>query len=479
MGALMLQGTGSDVGKSVLVAGLARAFTNRSLVVRPFKPQNMSNNAAVTVDGGEIGSAQALQALACHASPHSDMNPVLLKPDADHSSQLIVQGKPFGQMGGQNFRTERAALLPKVLESYHRLEAEADLVLVEGAGSPAEINLRAGDIANMGFARAAQVPTILVGDINRGGVIAAIAGTRTVLDTEDAAMIRGFIINKFRGDPSLFTDGYRQTEEFSGWRGFGVVPWIGAAARLPSEDTAIFSKQTTISGGQLKIACPILPRIAGFDALDPLDAESRVQLVMVRPGEVIPEDAGLIILPDSKSVMADLAFIRAEGWDIDIRAHHRRGRSVIGLGAGFHMLGRSIAGPAGEAEGLGLLDLETMHNLDTGLTSVAGTAFGARFHGDMRVTGQTSGPDCARPFAILSKARPEGAVSADGLVFGTHFTSLWDNTELRANFLQHLGIASDKADHQAMVDQTLDNIADVLEKHLDVDGLLKLALEGA
>ncbi len=239
----MLQGTGSDVGKSVVVAGICRAFANRGLRVRPFKPQNMSNNAAVTSDGGEIGRAQALQAIACRVEPHTDMNPVLLKPQADRTSQLIVRGKIRGSLGAGNFREARGALLGEVLESYARLRAACDVVVVEGAGSPAEINLRIGDIANMGFARAANVPVVLIGDIDRGGVIAAIVGTRAVIDREDAAMIRGFIINKFRGDPELFADGYARIEELSSWRGFGVVPWLAAAARLPSEDAVILERR--------------------------------------------------------------------------------------------------------------------------------------------------------------------------------------------------------------------------------------------
>ena len=232
MPGLMFQGTGSDVGKSTLVAGLCRALVNRGMTVRPFKPQNMSNNAAVTADGGEIGRAQALQAIAARVEPHTDMNPVLLKPQADRTSQLVVHGRVRGTLGSANYREARRGLLPEVMESYRRLEAQCDLVVVEGAGSPAEINLRAGDIANMGFARAADVPVVLVGDIDRGGVIAAVVGTRAVLDPEDAAMIRGFLINKFRGDPAFFADGYQAIERLSGWRGFGVLPWLAAAGRL-------------------------------------------------------------------------------------------------------------------------------------------------------------------------------------------------------------------------------------------------------
>jgi adenosylcobyric acid synthase len=331
----MLQGTGSDVGKSVLVAGLCRAIANRGLTVRPFKPQNMSNNAAVTIDGGEIGRAQATQALACRVEPTADMNPVLLKPQADRTSQLVVHGKVRGTLATGDFREARAALLDDVLASYRRLRAQCDIVVVEGAGSPAEINLRAGDIANMGFARAAAVPVVLVGDIDRGGVIAAIAGTRTIIDPEDAAMIHGFLINKFRGDPALFEDGYRDISRLSGWRGLGVVPWLAECARLPSEDAVVLEKRRVRASGRLLVACPITPRISNFDDLDPLKLEPDIELAMIPPGQPIPVEATLIVLPGSKATIADLAAIRREGWDIDILAHHRHSGAVLGLCGGY------------------------------------------------------------------------------------------------------------------------------------------------
>ncbi|WP_179506557.1 MULTISPECIES: cobyric acid synthase [unclassified Sphingomonas] len=485
MGALMVQGTGSDVGKSVLVAGLCRAAANRGLRVLPFKPQNMSNNAAVTADGGEIGRAQALQALACRAQLHTDMNPVLLKPQADHTSQLVVHGKVRGTLGSGNFRMGRAALLPEVLASWQRLRARADLVLVEGAGSPAEINLRAGDIANMGFARAAGVPVVLVGDIDRGGVIAALVGTRAVLDAEDAAMIKGFVINKFRGDVALFEDGYRQIEALSGWRGFGVVPWLVASARLPSEDAVVLERHAAPRPGALRIACPILPRIANFDDLDPLKGESGVELVMVPPGRPIPADCALIVLPGSKATLADMAALRAQGWNIDILAHHRRGGRILGICGGYQMLGLTIAdplgieGPPGEVAGLGLLNVTTVLTPDKALRRVTGQAMGQAFAGFEMHMGETQGPDCARPFAVLDGRRADGAMDAAGQVIGSYVHGALGGPGLRGALLAWLGAPSDGADHDAVVDAALDEIAQELERHMDIDGLLALAAQDA
>lgn len=485
MGALMLQGTGSDVGKSVLVAGLCRAFANRGLSVRPFKPQNMSNNAGVTADGGEIGRAQVLQALACRVEPHSDMNPVLLKPQADRTSQLVVQGKVRGTLGAGNFREARGSLLGEVMASYRRLRAQCDVVMVEGAGSPAEINLRAGDIANMGFARAAQVPVVLVGDIDRGGVIAAVAGTRAVIDPADAAMIRGFIINKFRGDPALFADGYLQIEALSGWRGFGVVPWLPATARLPSEDAVVLERPAARQEGRRIIACPILPRISNFDDLDPLKLEPSIELVMVPPGQPIPAETALVVLPGSKATIADLAFLRSEGWDIDILAHHRRGGAVLGLCGGYQMLGHRIADPQGiegapdAVAGLGLLNVETVLAPEKMLRRTSGEGFGARFEGYEMHMGETTGPDCAHPFARLAGLDDDGAVSPDGLVMGTYVHGLLASSALRSALLDRIDAASARVDYAAAVDNALDEIAEALEKHLDVDALLTLAKEGA
>ncbi len=479
----MLQGTGSDVGKSVVVAGLCRALSNRGLKVLPFKPQNMSNNAAVTPGGGEIGRAQALQALAARAPLHVDMNPVLLKPQADRTSQLVVHGQVRGTLGSANFREARRSLLPDVMASYRRLEARCDLVVVEGAGSPAEINLRAGDIANMGFAREADVPVVLIGDIDRGGVIASLVGTRAVIEPDDAAQIRGFLINKFRGDPALFADGYAAIAQRSGWRGYGVLPWQSAVGRLPSEDAVVLERGLGGGSGKCLVACPILPRIANFDDLDPLRQESGVEVAMIPPGTPIPAEAALIVLPGSKATMADLAFLRAEGWDIDILAHYRRGGMILGICGGFQMLGRTIADPQGiegqpgEMAGLGLLDVTTVLGPAKALRTVSGEAMGAGFEGyemHMGVTTRHSGA----PLAILAGDRADGARDAGARVLGTYCHGLLASTDLRAQLLARLGAASDRRDHHAEVDAALDELAGAMEANLDIDGLLALTEMG-
>lgn len=475
----MLQGTGSNVGKSLLVAGLCRAAVRRGLTVRPFKPQNMSNNAAVTVDGGEIGRAQALQALACGVEPHTDMNPVLLKPESDIGAQVIVQGKRRATLKARDYARLKPELMRPVLESFARLKAQADLVIVEGAGSPAEVNLRRGDIANMGFAAAADVPVVLIGDIDRGGVIAQLVGTKAVLDPEDAARIKGFIVNRFRGDPSLFDDGYRMIAERTRWRGFGVLPWFARAALLPAEDALDLQP---FGDGKARIACLALSRIANFDDLDPLKMQPGVRLDMVFPGQPIPGDAAVVIVPGSKSTRADLAFLRAQGWDIDLRAHHRRGGRILGICGGFQMLGRSIADPhgvegeAGATEGLGYLDVETVLTSDKRLTRVDAihVPSGLQVAGYEIHLGLTDGPDCLRPFARIGDV-PEGARSGDGRVEGTYLHGLFTSDAFRAAWLHALGVSADDFRYGNEVDAVLDELAIQINRHLDVTELLKLS----
>lgn len=479
--ALMIQGCGSDVGKSVLVAGLCRVFANRGLRVRPFKPQNMSNNAAVTADGGEIGRAQALQALAARVPPSVHMNPVLLKPQSDTGAQLVIRGRMAGTWQARAFQDRKPALLAEVVESFRHLQAEADLVIVEGAGSPAETNLRAGDIANMGFARAADVPVVLAGDIDRGHVIAALVGAHAVLESQDRAMIQGFLINKFRGDPALFDDGRAEIVRRTGWADCGMVPWLAAAARLPAEDAVVLERAAGAGPGRLRVRAPMLSRIANFDDVDPLIAEPEVDFAFVPPGQVIP-DCDLILLPGTKATLADLAFLRAQGWDIDILAHVRRGGRVLGICGGFQMLGRAIADPdgiegaPGHAAGLGLLEVDTVLTGDKVLRPAAGRLpEGAAFEGYEIHVGRTTGPGLSRPMLVRDDGSAEGAVSADGRVMGAYVHGLFGRAAARAALLARWGAGSDGVDQAVRTDQALDEIAAMLETHLDLPRLAAIA----
>ncbi|HTQ35194.1 MAG TPA: cobyric acid synthase [Stellaceae bacterium] len=480
----MIQGTGSDVGKSLIVAGLCRAFTRRGLRVRPFKPQNMSNNAAVTVEGGEIGRAQALQARACGVAPSTDMNPVLLKPQAGNTAQVVLCGKVLRGASAREYRALAPSLLPAVLAAFERLSGVADLVLIEGAGSPAEINLRAGDIANMGFAEAADVPVALVGDIERGGVIAQLVGTHALLSAGERARLIGYIVNKFRGDPRLFDGGLGAIGECTGWPCFGVVPWFPQASLLPAEDSmALAALQSLIarakSGGPIKIAVPRLPHIANFDDLDPLRAELSVDLIIVQPGQALPGDVALIVLPGSKATRADLAALRREGWDIDILAHHRRGGRVLGICGGYQMLGCRIAdpegfeGPPGETLGLGLLAIDTVlgDRKRLGLVEGSDIASGTPVAGYEMHLGVTNGEGLARPMLRLGD-RPDGAVTPDGRIAGCYLHGLFASDEFRRAFLQSLGAAPSGLAYEALVEDTLDHLADHLAAHLDLDAIL-------
>lgn len=479
----MIQGTGSDVGKSMVVAGLARAFANRGLMVAPFKPQNMSNNAAVTMDGGEIGRAQALQARAARLQPCVDMNPVLLKPQGPAGSQIVVRGRVEGQASARGYQDWKPRLMPCVIESYERLAASCDLVLVEGAGSAAEVNLRENDIANMGFARRVDAPVVLVADIDRGGVIAQLVGCKAVLDEDDAALIRGFVVNKFRGDPSLFDEGMRFVAARTGWRALGLLPYLAEAARLPAEDAFGLRAARESEGGGVTIAVPLLPNIANFDDLDPLKAEEAVRLVFVRPGEPLPAQAQLVILPGSKAAVADLAALRANGWHIDLAAHLRRGGRVFGVCGGYQMMGRRIAdplgleGPPGEAEGLGMLDVTTTLTAQKTLIHVAGESIGegARFAGYEMHVGETTGPDCARPALRIDGGRVDGAGSRDGLAAGVYVHGLFADDAFRAAFLRSLGAAPSALRYETSVEDALDALAMHCEAHLDLAALLEIA----
>ncbi len=482
--ALMIMGTGSDAGKSLIVAGLCRAFVRRGIRVMPFKPQNMSNNAAVTADGGEIGRAQALQARAARQSPLTAMNPVLLKPEHDSGAQVIVRGKRVASMPARDYFAARGEFLPRVVEAFEELSRDADLVLVEGAGSASEINLRENDIANFGFARALDVPVILLGDIERGGVIASLVGTFAVIDPADAALIRATLVNRFRGDPGLFEQGRRQIEQRTGRPCFGPVPYLAAAGRLPAED--VLGLQQHVEQGEkggFLIAVPRLPRIANFDDLDPLRLHPGIEVRIISPGQPLPCKADLVILPGSKSTRTDLEFLMREGWDIDIKSHVRRGRPVLGICAGLQMLGRTISDPdgiegnPGTSRGLGLLQVDTV--LRSAKQLRVEEARHARL--DVPLTGyhmhlgETSGPDCARPFSRVN-GQAEGAVAAGGLVMGTYLHGLFSADGFRQKFLEDIGVKrSAQVNYEQQVDEVLDQLATHLENHLDLDELLALA----
>ena len=479
----MLQGTGSDVGKSLLTAGLARAFRRRRVVVRPFKPQNMSNNAAVTTEGGEIGRAQALQARAAGVAPSVHMNPVLLKPQSERGAQVVVAGRMLRSASAREYQTLRAELLPRVLRSFELTAAGADLVLVEGAGSPAEVNLRHGDIANMGFAEAADLPVVLVGDIERGGVLAQICGTHLLLSPEERQRLKGVIVNKFRGDVSLFAGGIEAIRSVTGLACLGVVPWFERARDLPAEDALALERMPAPArAGRFRIAVPRLPRIANFDDLDPLRAEADVAVELIQPGRPLPL-CDLILLPGSKATLGDLAALRAEGWDIDILAHVRRGGAVLGLCAGYQMLGRRIADPggiegrAGEAQGLGLLDVDTVLTPEKALIEVVGVELRseAGIAGYEMHIGRTEGPGARRPMLRLGD-RLDGAVSADGRVMGCHMHGIFSSDGFRRAFLERLGGKADAAlAYEAKVESALEALADHCEAHLEVARLLEIA----
>ena len=484
--AIMFQGTGSDVGKSLIVAGLARALTLRGLKVAPFKPQNMSNNAAVTADGGEIGRAQALQARAARRPTSVHMNPVLLKPQSEIGSQVVVQGRVIGNAKAGAYQAMKPQLMAAVLDSFARLAADADFVLVEGAGSASEVNLRKGDIANMGFARAADVPVILIGDIDRGGVIASLVGTRAVLADDDATMIAGFLVNKFRGDPALFASGMTDIASRTGWDALGLIPHFSDAARLPAEDAlGLPSRDLAPTANRPKIIVLAYPRISNFDEFDPLRLEPNVDLQFLRPDQPIPGNADLVVLPGSKATIADLKSLRAAGWDIDLAAHLRRGGRVLGICGGYQMLGTRIddpdgrEGPAGAIAGLGLLEVETRLTSDKALRDVAGTLMdGAmRFRGYEMHIGQTAGTDTTKPFLVFDDGRADGATSHNGRIAGCYVHGLFNDDGLRAHWLNELGAASTIRDYDADVETTLDALAAHLERHVNIDRILELARE--
>ncbi len=482
--ALMIQATGSDAGKSLLVTGLCRAFSRRGLRVLPFKPQNMSNNAAVA-EGGEIGRAQALQARACGVPPSVHMNPVLLKPEGEGRSQLVVRGRRRATVTADEYYRFKEELLPQLLDSFARLAAEADLLLVEGAGSASEVNLRRNDLANMGFAEAADLPVILVGDIDRGGVVASLVGTVAVLESAERARLRGFLVNKFRGDPALFAPALPFLEERTGLPCLGIVPWFAEAHRLPAEDTlGLDGRASRTPDARLRIAVPRLPRLANFDDLDPLSQEPAVELRLVALEDPLPTDTDILLLPGSKTTIDDLLALRRSGFEADVLAHHRRGGCVLGLCGGYQMLGRTIADPAGvegeprQIRGLGLLEVDTVLEprktvrLARGVELTTGEPVtGYEIH-----LGRSFGPATGRPWLRLDDGA-DGAVSGDGRVFGCYLHGLFAADGFRRRFLSRFtdGTFSALA-YERQVEGTLDALADHLETALDLDRLLAIAL---
>jgi len=484
----MFQGTGSDVGKSLMVAGLARALVRRGIKVLPFKPQNMSNNAAVTKDGGEIGRAQALQAQAARVDATTDMNPVLLKPQSDVGAQVVVHGKVRGNAKARDYQKLKPDLLPEVMESFERLKMNAKIILIEGAGSASEINLRDGDIANMGFATAADVPVVLVADIDRGGVIGSLVGTWNVVAENERGLIAGYIVNKFRGDQSLFDEGIKIIQERTSMSCFGVVPYFPVASQLPAEDSMALEQKLQSNGdGTLKIAVPRLAHISNFDDLDPLIAEPSVQVDFIPPGQALPGDADLIILPGTKATIADLIDFQVQGWDLDLETHVRRGGQVLGICGGYQMLGthlfdpKGIEGTANDLPGLGYLGFQTILTSNKSLSEVSGEAFSSlgkslgKIRGYEMHSGQTMGETAKQPFVILEN-HPDGAVSDDGKIMGCYIHGLFAENNFRSAFLNRLkpGAASG-LDYEEQVEQALDALADGLEKALDLDALIKAA----
>jgi adenosylcobyric acid synthase len=506
---LMVVGTASDVGKSLLVAGLCRAYANRGLRVLPFKAQNMSNNAAVTVDAdapanvdgspvrGEIGRAQALQARACRAERSVHMNPVLLKPENDIDCQVVLRGRVLGRSSASDYQRLKPGLMPAVLDSLERLRQQADLVIVEGAGSGGELYLRPQDISNMGLAEAADLPVLLLADESRGGVTAAVLGHHLLWSESERARVEGFVVNKFRGDPSVFAPAADTITAATGWPMRGLVRWFEGARRLPQEDSLALdavaaTSQRATGQHALTVAVLRLSRVANFDDLDPLAAESGVNLLWVQPGEPIPRNADVVVVPGSKATRTDLVFLRDQGWDHDLIAHVRHGGHVVGLCGGFQMLGsivsdpQGVEGPPGDTKGLGLLDIQTVMGFDKRLVEIdcLDLASGTRVTGFEMHIGRTTGPDMAHPWLRLVNvqgvATPEGAVSTNGRVMGTYLHGVFEADGFRRNWLARmsgaiLAATSVSVSYHARVEENLDAYAVQLECDMDLNSLFALA----
>lgn len=483
---LMVQGTTSDAGKSMLVTALCRWLVRKGVRVAPFKPQNMALNSAVSVDGGEIGRAQAMQAFAAGLAPHTDMNPVLLKPSTDTGAQIIIHGHAIATMEAGDFHGYKAVASRAVLESHTRLRQQYDCIVAEGAGSPAEINLRENDIANMGFAEAVDCPVILVADIDRGGVFAHIVGTLAVLSESERARIKGFVINRFRGDIALLQSGLDWLEDYTGKPVIGVLPYL-QGLHLDAED-ALPQAETpagrSAQQGCFRIIVPALPRISNHTDFDPLRLHPRASFRFIGPGETIPS-ADLIILPGSKSVRADLQWLREQGWELAIRRHLRYGGKVFGICGGFQMLGKwihdpdGLEGECGGCEGLAFFDMNTVMQPEKLLRNIQGTLAysGAAVAGYEIHNGKTTFHQYYAP-AILFDQGADGAISEDGLVMGCYPHGLFESSEACTAILNWAGLDDyghgQSADYQTIRDTAVNRLADSVECYLDTDRLERM-----
>ncbi|RRV15857.1 cobyric acid synthase [Pseudomonas saudiphocaensis] len=480
MSTLMIQGTTSDAGKSTLVTALCRWLARQGVAVVPFKPQNMALNSAVTADGGEIGRAQAVQAQAAGLAPHTDMNPVLLKPNSDIGAQVIIHGRAVTQMDAAAYHDYKRVAMSAVLESHRRLSAEYSVVMVEGAGSPAEVNLRANDIANMGFAETVDCPVILIADIDKGGVFAHLVGTLALLSDSEQARVRGFVINRFRGDIALLQPGLDWLEQRTGKPVLGVLPYL-MDFHLEAED-AIDARQSAKGERALKVVVPVLPRISNHTDFDPLRLHPQVDLRFVGPGQPIPS-ADLIILPGSKSVRADLAWLREQGWETAIQRHLRYGGKVLGICGGLQMLGESIDDPhglegaAGLSDGLGLLALSTRLEREKQLRNVCGRLAidDAYVSGYEIHAGISQGPALGRAAVCLADGRCDGAISEDNQVLGTYLHGLFESPAACEALLRWAGLDEvETVDYHALRERDIERLADLVETHLDVRLLREL-----
>jgi len=482
----MIQGTTSDAGKSTIVSGLCRILLQQGKKIAPFKPQNMALNSAVTIDGGEIGRAQAVQAQAAGVEAHTDMNPVLIKPNTDVAAQIIIQGKALSDMDAATFHDYKSTAMQAVIQSYTRLSSQYDAIIVEGAGSPAEINLRDRDIANMGFAEQVDCPVIIVADIDRGGVFAHLVGTLDLLNPSEQNRVKGFIINRFRGDMALLQPGIDWLETRTNKPVFGTLPYI-SGFHLEAEDA--LSNQQVLTESQLKIIVPVLPRISNHTDFDPLRLHPQVDFEFIGPNASIPK-ADLIILPGSKNVRHDFNWLVEQGWQQTIEKHLRYGGKLIGICGGFQMLGKTIhhplglEGQTGSTAGLNLLDFETTLEQNKKLTRVEGklsfddvSVNGYEIH-----MGTSHGKALDHP-AILCDTHPynqqsDGVLSTDNLILGTYLHGLFKNQSSCSSLLQWAGLQTpDTPDYRQFRETEINRLAQTMEQHIDIPEISQLLFQ--